>query len=148
MNFRLRPACGDDARAVWEWLQDPDVRAAAFSSAPISWEEHEPWFAARLAAPGEPYLIAEDSTGVRIGQVRFERGDGPRQVSIVVAPGHRGRGLGRALLASACALVERPVEALVRADNPASIKAFSAAGFSRSGARVVRGQDAVLFVLP
>lgn len=136
---RLRPARPADARAVWEWLQDPEVRAAAFSSAPIPWDTHQPWFERRLAPGGEPYLIAEDERGERVGQVRFERREGILEVSIVVAPGARGRGLGRALLREACAGMPRPVQALVRADNPASLKAFEAAGFVRIGTLTVAG---------
>lgn len=149
----LRPARLDDARAVWEWLQDPAVREAAFSSDPIPWETHEPWFQARLARTAEPYLIAEDAEGRRVGQVRFERSSGRLEVSIVVDPGSRGRGLGRRMLSDGCALARRslgpgPIEALARAGNPASLKAFEAAGFVRAGTRAVRGSEAVVLVLP
>lgn len=151
--LHLRPARPDDARPVWEWLQDPAVRAAAFASDPIPWETHERWFAARLTGGQAPYLIAEDESGRRIGQVRFERRDGRPEVSIVVEPSRRGKGWGRRLLVEGCALARRtlgvgPIEALVRADNAASVKAFEAAGFARAGTRDVRGVSAVVLMLP
>ncbi len=38
-SIRLRRAGPGDARLLWEWANDPGVRAASFSSDPILWED-------------------------------------------------------------------------------------------------------------
>ncbi|MEK7218316.1 MAG: UDP-2,4-diacetamido-2,4,6-trideoxy-beta-L-altropyranose hydrolase, partial [Patescibacteria group bacterium] len=47
-SLRLRPATVGDGRTLWEWANDPTVRASAFSSDPIPWEEHMQWFGKKL----------------------------------------------------------------------------------------------------
>jgi GNAT superfamily N-acetyltransferase len=75
------------------------------------------------------------------GLVTIGRGLGGRwEVSVEVEPGHRGRGLGRALAAAARHLVPdgRPLWAQVTPGNAASVRAFLAAGY------VPLGQEALL----
>jgi RimJ/RimL family protein N-acetyltransferase len=86
--------------------------------------------------------IVEDAD-VAIGVVRLERGrpDDDSRISIVLAPAWRGRGVGRGVIAAACAACPGAVIAEIRSDNPASLAAFAAAGFvrwpSRDGADVL-----------
>lgn len=151
--FRLRPAVPGDARLIWEWLQDPAVRASAFSPEPISWPTHERWFAERLKRQDEPYWVAEEASGRVLGQLRFEKGEEGWTVSIVVAPDQRGKGVGRALLKDGCAALRAlhkgvSIAAFVRKDNPGSLRAFESAGFVPSASRTVRGVEAHLLKLP
>ncbi len=130
----LRPARPDDAPRLLEWANDPATRAASFDRAEISWPEHVAWLAAVLADPDRRLWIAEEE-GVALGQVRVDRApEGFGVVSIGLAPGARGRGIGQAVLGlgAAAAMRElgiRRVRALVMPANVPSRRLFEGAGF-------------------
>lgn len=132
---RLRKAAPADRDRVLAWNQAPDVRAASLDPRPIDPGAHARWFAARLGDPLTELWIAECDDAA-IGCVRVERaatgGDG--RISIVLDPRWRGRGVGRAVIAAACAASAGPVVAEIRPDNLASQAAFAAAGFVRDPA--------------
>ncbi|NEK85148.1 GNAT family N-acetyltransferase [Blastococcus saxobsidens] len=76
------------------------------------------------------------------GLVTIGRGVAGRwEVSVEVAPGSRGRGLGTALVAAAPASVPdgAPLWAQVAPANTASLRAFLAAGYRPVGAEVLFG---------
>jgi RimJ/RimL family protein N-acetyltransferase len=146
----LRDAEPGDARLLFEWVNDPVTRAQSFTQAAIAWEDHERWFARKLADARCLLLIAQDRHGLAVGQVRFDLGeDASAIISVAIAPEQRGRGLGAAAIAGACeALHARhgaiKVLAYIRRDNLASQRAFSRAGFSAPVAVDYRGHAAVL----
>jgi UDP-2,4-diacetamido-2,4,6-trideoxy-beta-L-altropyranose hydrolase len=75
-----------------------------------------------------------------VGQVRVDVHDGIGTVSVAVAPGHRGRGLGSAILAGLVAEVAGDdaigeLRALVHPENIASLRAFEKVGFRDRKAR-------------
>lgn len=152
-RLRLRKARESDCRAVWEWIGDPEVRAAAFRPSAIPWETHRRWFRRKVQDPGSTYFIARTPGGRRVGQVRFER-RGPRaDVSILVAAAFRGKGCGSRLLALACARYFRSsdvaaLDAYVKGSNKRSIGAFLSAGFAPRGKGRVKGRYASRLVLP
>lgn len=139
---RLRPAVAADSDRLLEWRNDPVSRAMSLSSEFISREQHEGWYAASLASDRRVILIGEDrATGEPIGMCRFDlEADGTAEVSINVAPRRRGGGIGSALLTAGLEEFARShpavreVGALIRVENPASIRLFEKAGFSRAGA--------------
>jgi UDP-2,4-diacetamido-2,4,6-trideoxy-beta-L-altropyranose hydrolase len=108
----IRTATRQDSRQVWAWRHDPMSRANSRNSEPIAWANHERWF------------------------TRFDHStDAELEVSINLAPGKRGFGLGAKLLAIACAAVngERPCAALVaqiKKDNLRSQRIFEACQFN------------------
>ncbi|MFI6924716.1 GNAT family N-acetyltransferase [Nonomuraea spiralis] len=112
-----------------------------------------------LAAPlpGPPPLPLEELTGgdhprvararryrdaVRVwvagdeaGLITLGQGVGGRwEVAVEVEPGHRGRGLGRALATAARHLAPGPLWAQIAPGNAASVRAFLAAGYLPMGA--------------
>jgi RimJ/RimL family protein N-acetyltransferase len=133
----LRAARPDDARRLLEWANDPATRAASFDREPIAWQEHVAWLAAVLDDPARRLWIAEEA-GVPVGQVRVDRAaDGVGVVSIGLAAGARGRGLGREVLAlglaaAAAELGIHRARAIVRAANLPSRRLFEGAGFAPS----------------
>ncbi len=148
-GLRLRPAQLDDSRSLWEWANDPAVRAASFSSALISWESHVAWFAEKLAQGRSLILIAEDDSPTPCGQIRFDvRADGDWEVDVTVAATMRGRGLAGRLIRLGIQVLRKEhhdarVHAFVKPVNEASLKAFEKAGFNRIGVEQIRGNAAI-----
>ncbi len=150
-RLELRRATADDCRLLWEWANDPEVRRWSFSSAPIPWERHVEWFAARLSDPNCVIWIASEG-GAPIGQVRFERAqDGESDISISLDKARRGRGRGADLMNQgaeeyfAASNVHR-IRALIKPDNVGSIRALEAATFSYAGRQIIRGAEVLCYV--
>jgi UDP-2,4-diacetamido-2,4,6-trideoxy-beta-L-altropyranose hydrolase len=128
----LRRATAHDASRVLAWNGAPEVRARSLDPRPISPADHARWFAARLADPTSRMWIAL-LDGSPVGVVRIDRagpaGPAPGRISIVLDAAVRGRGLGRQVIALACAADGGPVVADILPDNHASRASFEAAGF-------------------
>ena len=61
---------------LFDWVNEPEVRASAFCPEPIPWERHRGWFDDRLAGDRSRIFIALDADDRPAGQVRFDlRGD-------------------------------------------------------------------------
>jgi UDP-2,4-diacetamido-2,4,6-trideoxy-beta-L-altropyranose hydrolase len=148
----LRRARTEDGRLLWEWANDPEVRVAAFSSAPISWETHVAWLAKKLGHRKSLILIAEDEETTPVGQIRFDgRPEGDWEVDVSIARTMRGRGLASALIMRGIQMVQREahlarVHAFVKPANTASLRAFEKANFTRKGTEQVRGNAAIHLV--
>lgn len=134
-DVALRPARLADCARIWEWRNDPETRQASFDAAPIPLETHEAWFRASLGrADRRLYVILAE--GRECGSARLDLAGGEAEVSIHLAPGYRGRGVGRAALErlAETAFGELGVGRLVarvKAGNAASLAAFERAGFTR-----------------
>ncbi|HSI10800.1 MAG TPA: UDP-2,4-diacetamido-2,4,6-trideoxy-beta-L-altropyranose hydrolase [Chthoniobacter sp.] len=144
--IHLRPAGADDARLIWEWANDPAVRAASFRSAPIPWEDHERWFAAQLSASTTHFFIAE-LEGKPVGQIRFVVEGNEAIISASMSAALRGRRYGSALLVRAAREIFRisnieRIVALIKPGNTASLRSFQRAGFHREDDTVEEGQSA------
>lgn len=153
VGLRIRRATQDDAKRVWEWACDPETRAMSFHSDPIPWSDHSCWYSARLADENSLLLIAEDQGGGPVGIARFEV-DGDRAVvGVTVSPIHRGKGLAARLIgmATETLFARYPdvtlVDAFIKPDNTASLRAFSRAGYVPEGTAEVEGQQAHLLVM-
>jgi RimJ/RimL family protein N-acetyltransferase len=142
-DIRLRPATGDDARNLWQWRNEPETRAASFSTEPIAYDDHVKWLAAKLRDRNVFILIAVGEGEVEIGYVRLDVHGDAAEMSLSLDRTHRGRGLGSSAIRAATEFVvnrlgiER-VTARVRPGNAASLGAFRAAGFSAADAGTVR----------
>jgi UDP-2,4-diacetamido-2,4,6-trideoxy-beta-L-altropyranose hydrolase len=150
--IRLRPADANDMRRVWEWSNEPGVRAVSFNSDPIPWITHEQWFTAKLADPAVLFLIAEDETGQPVGQLRFDFRVQIATISLSLAPEARGRGLGAELITQASGSVFASgramlIEAFIKPNNAGSIRAFEKAGYQPMGEVEIGGHMARKFVL-
>lgn len=145
MRIDLVPAeqTDSDAKLVMQWRNDPMTRAASFHQDEKQWPafgaEYRGYFA---GAPLPPLFGVAD--GERVAFVRFRSCvdperiavDGAVDISINVAPGARGRGVGRAVIATATAhALAQPgvtvVLAEIRPGNGASVRAFLGAGYRR-----------------
>ncbi len=155
-TLRLRSAAENDARLLWEWANDPGVRAASFSPAPISWETHAAWFRQKVGNDGSLILVAEAVTekgeGIPCGQIRFDvRPEGEWVADVSGVKIIRGRGrASRGIALGVQRLRERHrearVHAFVKPANEASVKAFERAGFTQIGVSQVQDNMAVHLV--
>ncbi len=176
-TLHLRPATADDCRRVWEWANDPVVRAVSFSSETIPWASHAAWFSQKLSDANcrlwiaeEPEQIPRPATdalqpvlensegrqdarpALAVGQVRFDLESHTATISVGLDVRRRGKNLGALLIWSACQKLFREsaveaVHALIKPDNAASIRAFKKAGFEPAGEAAVKGCVALKFVL-
>ncbi len=148
----VRGASMADAELLLAWANDPVTRAQSFSNAPIDWDTHLAWLTARLADPTAGVYVVEGPSGP-VGQVRLAPvveaeavGDGAQvEIGVVVAPEHRGRHLGAAVIDAglrfgAGRLAARRVRARIKVDNLASQRSFVAADFDRDADQPGRAQ--------
>jgi UDP-2,4-diacetamido-2,4,6-trideoxy-beta-L-altropyranose hydrolase len=149
-DLRVRPARPDDVLLIWQWANDPVTRANSFQSDAIPWSTHAEWYRSKLASPETRIWILEYRQ-VPIAQVRYDRVDpDTAQISYVVSPGYRGRGLGTKLLELsgplACrGLAVRRLQGITFARNAASARSFTRAGFTRAAERAIAGIDCQVF---
>ncbi len=69
----LRPALVTDEELVLRWVNDPQVSISIFSTLKTVPENYECWLQNCLTSPNCLWLIATDSGGSPIGQIRFDR---------------------------------------------------------------------------
>jgi UDP-2,4-diacetamido-2,4,6-trideoxy-beta-L-altropyranose hydrolase len=148
----LRRAEPSDSRLIWEWANDPLVRSASFSGAPIPWNDHQRWFADVVTRPDHLFFVAEDPTGAPAGQERFVIAGSDATVSVSVAADKRDMGLGALLIDTASrqafALSDVSlIRAFIKLDNVRSLRAFERAGYRPGRSATYGGQAAHELVL-
>lgn len=136
-ELALRRAVSADAEILWEWANDPTTRAQSFQTGPIPMESHVCWLEARLEDPACHFWVAESGDRTPVGCVRFDADKDASTVSLNLAPGHRGKGMGRQLLQLACRQYFRTssaaaIRALIKAGNTASIRTFLSCQFQNT----------------
>jgi RimJ/RimL family protein N-acetyltransferase len=135
MRLALRQATAADEARLLAWRNDPQTRAQAFSSSVVEPDEHHRWLRTRLDDHDTVLAIAE-LDGQAVGTVRLDRRDRTvAELSITVAPEHRGRGLAKEAIALGVSqaremLGASTVIARIKRTNTPSLRAFTAAGFS------------------
>jgi UDP-2,4-diacetamido-2,4,6-trideoxy-beta-L-altropyranose hydrolase len=143
---RLRPASQADCRTIWDWANAPEVRDASFSSAPIPWDTHLRWYAAKIANPNCCIYIAGTDNCPAFGQVRFDVTGGEATISVsMVRP--EGKGWGAAVIARAVQAfwADFPfdrIHAYIKAGNRTSLFAFEKAGFRPAESANLEGHEA------
>jgi UDP-2,4-diacetamido-2,4,6-trideoxy-beta-L-altropyranose hydrolase len=102
MSLSVRHAALQDEAMLLDWANDRATRENAFNPKPIPAQEHREWFRARLRQPDCcAFYIVETTSGIPLGQVRFDRRSDEWEISYSVAPLFRGRGVGRSMLEEA-----------------------------------------------
>jgi UDP-2,4-diacetamido-2,4,6-trideoxy-beta-L-altropyranose hydrolase len=133
-KVRLRDATSADAELLWRWANEPETRANSFSGQAISWSDHVDWLSQRLNSPTSRLLVAVDKNDVPIGQARLDVDGQGAILSISVDRGFRHQGLGSATIPLVLKEATRSfgvawVDALIKPENEASLRAFSSSGF-------------------
>ena len=132
--IHLRPVTLADADILLEWRNDPVVRAASRSTDEVTAQEHASWLVRMIESPHSWLFIGVDEDDHPVGHTRVIEEGGLGEVSIVVAPHARGRGLGAQLLnlthnAYAASGGGCELRAFVRTDNASSHRLFLSAGY-------------------
>ncbi len=134
VSLRLMEAA--DEALLLDWQRHPETRRYARSAASPTEAEHAAWYRRLLESPNRlPFFVQEDTPmGPQpVGYVRLDWREEPVpgwEISIATAPDHYRRGIGRAALNLASALVPRePILAHVLPENDASHGLFRAAGY-------------------
>lgn len=117
VNLRVRPATADDIASLVDLVRSVDTGTGVFSGRPLqdpSVEHLTERFEQILAEPDRVLLIAADDSGAVAGMLAA-RQDAVGAIDLtpvlhvthlMVAPDHRRRGIGRALLSGAVQLAE------------------------------------------
>lgn len=133
--LKLRKVREEDCELLWEWANDPIVRAASFSSEPITWDDHISWLNNKLNSSNCYQFIGVNNENRPVGQIRFDIDvQLEAEVDISIAPNERGKGYASDLIKSSTKyLFENTniklVNAIIKCENIASIRLFSKSGF-------------------
>jgi UDP-2,4-diacetamido-2,4,6-trideoxy-beta-L-altropyranose hydrolase len=147
--LRLRRVHEEDCRLIWEWANDPNVRAVSFSSEPIQWEEHVKWFKLKVNDSRCLFYIAINNDDVAIGQLRYSiKDNNEATISISIDPKFRGYGYGSKLIRTSSEEILNVsnisvIHAYIKEDNEASIRAFKKAGYGNIGRMIVNGHQVI-----
>jgi UDP-2,4-diacetamido-2,4,6-trideoxy-beta-L-altropyranose hydrolase len=99
-GIELRRALDGDSRDIFDWRNDPAVRAVSRSGEAIDWSRHQHWFAETLNSTDRLLLVGERA-GAAVGVVRFDMSGHEAEISIYLVPGAHPRGEGSELLMTA-----------------------------------------------
>lgn len=139
-EVEVRRATEADARHLFDWRNAAEVRRVSRNDAPIAWADHQRWLAASLADPQRVLLVGSAGSSP-VGVVRYDLSGDSAEVSIYLAPGQAGRGIGRALLGAAERWLAAghpgvaTVFAEVLAGNAVSHALFTGCGFEAVSSR-------------
>lgn len=136
-DVSVRLACPTDTDFLYALRNDSQAAANSRTPRQLSEAELRARFDPDATLTRRVVLVAERG-GERVGMVRFDRVDDAFEVSIIVAPEQRGRGLGRPILSAAIDAFNavHPHPALladVAAENEASSRLFASLGFTEVG---------------
>jgi RimJ/RimL family protein N-acetyltransferase len=134
-NLNVRLAGPDDAEDIRHWRNDTVTRAMSRNIELVDLNSHATWFKRTLLRPDR--LLFVGVAGERkLGMVRFDRQQDAHiwEVSIIMAPEYRAKGLGKELLTASISdfCLRNPISIIiaeVKRINVASLRVFEAAGF-------------------
>ncbi len=123
------PACIDDAALLLTWRNDPTTRSMSLAVEEIDWETHIDWLDGKINSDKSKIYIAHHNHAP-IGNIRCEQREGHSELSWIIAPEHRGSGLGKRMLREFVEQYENRYTAIIRTENVASQKICAFAHFS------------------
>lgn len=148
-KISLRKAKETDCYDLWVWRNHPIVRKWCFNSGRIGYRAHKKWFAEKIKGNYSNFYIMENSSGEKIGQVRFEiEKNKIAYVNTNLNPRFLRMGFGNLILRRGTKLfaLKHPqvdeVRALIKDENIISKKAFHNAGYKFSH-NTIKGDERV-----
>ena len=128
-TIALRPATLEDADLLFEWRNDAETRKASHNMADVARDEHLRWLT-RIAGDEHHNLFIAEENGTPVGTVRADLSDGVFELSWTVAPGARGRGVAKRMVALLARQIAGPIRAEVKSGNIASARVAEYAGMA------------------
>lgn len=138
--MQLRRATMDDALDVLDWRNDETTRKNSFNQEEISKESHLNWFKRKLEDNNCLMYILEDETG-SLGSIRLDVTDRIGEISYMIAPHKRGKGLGKEIIRLIDNVPEvrdsksvnsiQSLVGFVNEDNVASARCFEENGYTK-----------------
>lgn len=143
INLEIAPINEEAAHQVLTWRNDPETRANSFDTREKKWPQFYSEFTSDYASDKTLPCLFATKDGNRVAFARFRRlpylveGKRACDVSVMVAPEHRGKGIAIDLLENALEIVRNARIEIIVADikpsNNASIKVFESAGYQQIG---------------
>jgi RimJ/RimL family protein N-acetyltransferase len=130
--LQLRKAGPDDARLLFDWANDPEVRQNSVNQQKITWEEHVSWLERKFAGGQSRFFMLEYESRPA-GQIRLDREGDQWVINYTIAAEFRGKGLGKRMVE--LVLLQFPdatFRAVVKKDNVPSLRIFEALGFRQT----------------
>ena len=125
----VRLAKESDAKNLFDWKNNPNIRAASEQTKPLIWEDHIGWLTHTLQS-GTQHVFIGEHDGLPISVVRFNVDHDHALVSVALAPAAQGKGFGKFLLTLGIAQIGSvAIRARIRSDNIASQTCFAACVF-------------------
>ena len=146
----LRDVVMLDADLVLEWVNDPVARSMSFRGAVVERNDHLLWLENRINDDQTLFWIGEIASEP-FGLVRFAVRDGAAEITSVISPTFRGRGLASLLFSAGIMRLAasrsdvKVVWGIAKPENNASIRTFERIGFVRSDRVQHLGCDGVRF---
>lgn len=134
MEIRLRRVEENDAHLLFRWRNEPEAARNSLNNNPLEWIEHKAWLDASLNNPKRHIMIGMIGEKHPVGMIRFDELIDGYEVSIIVDPYLRTRGMGKALLQEGIKFFSESIEngplyAIIRGENVASLIIFLSSGF-------------------
>lgn len=119
----------DDAKLLFDWANEPEVRANSLNSEPIQWDNHLKWFTNKLNSESKMYILYDNT--IPIGQIRFDFFDDNWVIDYSIDKKYRGKGFGKMMLELAIRNFNQGdiLKAIVKKENLSSLKIFQKLGF-------------------
>ena len=150
LSIEIREAEESDARLIFNWSNDPLVRAQSFYPNAIEFENHENWFKKKLQN-NNSLLLINKFDGSDIGLVRFEVEKHKCTVGILIDEKFRGKGFASLMLINSSKYYFKrfstPIFAHIKKSNKASIRSFEKAGYSFLNEKRVNGFNTLVYKL-
>ncbi len=133
-TIAIRKCRAEDSLDLLSWRNDQSSRLMSINSNLVKLDEHQKWFASKLADEDCTLFIGQVGCS-KIGMVRFDVGEDKltAEVSINLNPEYRGRKMAKPLLRGCVEefrlLCDCVIFATVRPENVASNKVFRSVGF-------------------
>jgi len=148
--IKIIEATDSDTKLIFNWSNDPLVRAQSFYSNAIEFENHENWFKEKLQNDNSLLLINKFGEN-NIGLVRFELENDKCTVGILIDEKFRGKGFSSIMLINSSIYYfnrfSTPIFAHIKESNTASIRSFEKAGYSFFNKIEVNGFNTLVYKL-
>lgn len=142
-KLRYREATIDDAKLLYEWVNQKEVRQNSLSTSLIAWENHLKWFKNKLKDEYSHIFIFFWEKKP-IGQVRLDLEKDSWAINYSVDKEYRGKGLGTKILQEILNFENfENFAALVKKDNIGSRKVFEKLNFEQ--VLIENESDKILF---